>query len=111
MVYAKRTAAENLDHWRNGAPRQYSANSLPVALRITGDIVETSHGASIPLEAAKALWPTVQRVMRACADVAINRKVGVYHLTLIRADGSIVVGCHDIAYSELQAVAAALHLA
>lgn len=108
----KRTAAENLDRWRNGkAVPTYRLSCLPVALRITGDAVETSHGASIPVEAAKALWPMVQRAIGAGADVVINRKVGVYHLTLIRADGSIVVGCHVIAYSELQAVAAALHLA
>jgi hypothetical protein len=106
----KRTVAENLEIWRQGAPRRYLANGLPVALRIAGDEVQTSHGASIPLEAAKALWPMVRRAMRCDKDIGLHHKLGVYHLSLIRADGSIVVGCHDIAYTELQAMATALHL-
>ncbi|TKW76780.1 MAG: hypothetical protein DI543_19125 [Bradyrhizobium icense] len=38
------------------------------------------------------------------------RRLGVYTLTTIRADGSIVVGCHDIPFNEMARMAVALDL-
>jgi hypothetical protein len=36
--------------------------------------------------------------------------VGHYRLTKIRGDGSMVVGCHDIPYSEIEMIARQLGL-
>jgi hypothetical protein len=119
-------AVEDLALWRQGQPCQRGRlGDLPVALRLTKkgwnaighaqpetQIVETSHGAEIPVEHALELWPAIQAVkQRGSGDLAPrNRTLGHYTLNLIRADGSIKVGCHDIAYSEIEGIAKALHL-
>lgn len=109
----RENALAHLAKWRRFDPVVGYGNlhTLPVALRINGANIETSHGANIPLRFAPLVWSWVQR---ARAEGAMENlfggnpnpvRLGVYTLTKVRADGSIVVGCHDIAYSELLAVA------
>lgn len=108
---ARAIAAEHLTEWRQHA-RHGTIYALPPALRLSrdGSEVQTSHGARIPVSDARILWPTI------CAARAGNRAwnpgrpIGDYRLTEIRADGSIIVGCHDIAYSEIAAIAVSLGL-
>lgn len=102
--------AQTLADWRAGevlqATRLYE---LPPALRLTGQApnftVETSHGASIPVADAERLWPIVLRVRAGSKDYTPGEPLGDYRLTQIRTDGSIRVGCHDIAFSELESIA------
>lgn len=126
QLQAERAAARAADDlatlakWRAGevlqATRLYQ---LPAALRLgyvgsskfepTGyQTVETSHGARIPVADALKLWPLIQRVMRGDKDYTPGMPLGDYRLTQIRTDGSIRVGCHDIAYSEIAAIAVQL---
>jgi hypothetical protein len=105
-----------LAKWRTGevlaGTRLYS---LPPALRLGYtdsskfgpgvQTIETSHGARIPVADALRLWPLVLRVMKGDKDYTPGMPLGDYRLTQIRTDGSIRVGCHDIAFSELQAIA------
>lgn len=123
---------EYLDAWRND-PTMYTQGMLnsPIALRLktfaparnldnrvidgtSRTIVETSRGAQIPVEHAVALWPVVVSVKTGerSEDEAVRlvRRLGVYNLDKIRKDGSIVVGCHDIGFSELVRMAVALEL-
>lgn len=81
--------------------------SLPVALRLSLEAteVQTSHGASIPIADALKLWPIIERVRQGGRDFEPGTPVGAYSLTKIRRDGSLVVGCHDIAYSEVSGIA------
>lgn len=72
--------------------------------------VETSRGARIPIDAAIKLWPVIQRVMTGDRDYDVGMELGHYYLTKIRRDGSIVVGCHDIAFNEIEGIAHELGL-
>jgi len=104
-------AAERVDDWRQGGPT-ISLYSLPPMLRLSSDgaEVETSHGARIPVEDARRLWPIIERVRSGTKDYTPGEPVGNYRLTQIKSDGSIVVGCHSIAYAEIASIAAALGL-
>lgn len=121
--------ADAITRWRAGEDTRHGLHSLPPMLRLvrgkglhtggllregSADVIETSHGAEIPASAAPVLWAIVQRVRNAAKayipEPARAEKLGHYTLKMIRDDGSIVVGCHDIAYSELQGIAAQLGL-
>lgn len=101
--------ADAVTAWRAGETTRYGLHVLPPMLRLVRhpemDIIETSHGANIPANACPALWRIVRAVMAGGADKRMNERIGNYCLNLIRANGSIVVGCHDIAYSELESIA------
>lgn len=108
---AKQSLAEILQAWRDGGHTDWRLRQLPVALRINGDNVTTTYGASIPVADALKLWPLIQRAKRCQREYEVGQPVGVYRLTKIRSNGSIVVGCHDIPYSELESIANQLQLA
>lgn len=72
--------------------------------------VETSHGARIPVDDAKRLWPFILRTMKGDRDYEVGMSLGGYQLTKIRRDGSIKVGCHDIPFAEIEGVARVLGL-
>lgn len=106
--------AENIAKWRAGLP-VYGQHTWGTLLRVhinhSGDLmVQTSRGAEIPGEDAKRLWPVILRVMKGDHDYAVGMQLGHYQLTKIRRNGSIVVGCHDIAFSEIEGIAKVLGL-
>ena len=131
---AQVAAREYLAAWRTDPTMQtIGMSSLPPALRLntrSSDkryigqgvtqetetlIIQTSHGAEIPVTDAQALWPVLLSVMRKERTpeeaARLVRRLGVYTLNTIRADGSIVVGCHDIAFNEMARMAVTLNLA
>lgn len=95
--------AEKIAEWRKGQSI-YLPYNLPVALRVNGEVIETSKCARIPVSECPIIWAMVQRKK----EWKPGNPIGVYQLTKIRADGSIVVGCHDIAFSELEYIASVL---
>lgn len=121
---------ESLEKWRrHEIVTRTGLYELPPALRLgksrgtyeTGgllpdfgsegrEIVQTSHGAEIPVSDALKLWPIILRVMRGEKDYTPGEALGPYRLTQIRTDGSIRVGCHDIAFTEVRAIAVQLGL-
>lgn len=111
---------EDLAAWRNGEDKGLYGLSF-TALRLgyfeggrhggDGWIVETSKGANIPVDDAKRLWPLILRVRKGTKDYEPGMPLGVYRLTKIKSDGSIVVGCHDIGFAEVEAIAGKLGLA
>lgn len=83
---------------------------LPIALRLSTDrtTIQTSHGAEIPASHAPRLWSAIQRARATQTEWHANGHTiaaGVYELSTICADGSIVVGCHNIAFAEIEAMA------
>lgn len=116
-----RRRAERIPEWRAG---KYVSNmfDLPTMLRLMPaivahregmrgvQVVETSRGAHIPVEDAIRLWPMIQRVTRGDRDYEVGMQLGVYRLTKINRDDSIVVGCHKIPYSEIESIAVQLGL-
>lgn len=103
--------ADYLADWRNDRTMHtMGMHALPVALRLSGDIVETSHGAEIPISDALRLWPVIQRVKGGEKDYTPGMPIGAYRLTQIKTTGDIVVGCHNIPFAELEAISKLLGL-
>lgn len=104
--------AEKIAEWRAGT-YLHTLYHVPTMLRLSkdGTEVQTSRGASIPVSHAKRLWPIIENV-RAVGMGLTDRDIRLGHFTLtqIKPDGSIVVGCHDIPYAEIERIAKALGL-
>lgn len=119
---------ESLRQWRaHEIVTRTGLSRLPCALRLhrldilRGDgtfiaesdrgVIQTSHGAEIPVSFAPRIWRSVQATRAQGVDYVPREPapmIGAYRLSQIRADGSMVVGCHDIPYSELEGIAQAL---
>jgi hypothetical protein len=108
--------------WRNGAnvhiPRpNYTwydydkVPSIPTMLRISGDEVETSLGARVPVSHAKRGLAFVRRVMASGQEYVRNGHtlhLGHYAIDKIETDGTLHAGCHVIKFSEIENLAPAL---
>lgn len=75
-------------------------------LRIVGDTVETSQGATVPLDHALRVYRAVKR----CHDTGTawepnghTLHVGHFTVNRISADGDIWAGCHRINWAEVEA--------
>jgi hypothetical protein len=85
---------------------------LPTALRIKGDSIQTSRGANIPVADAVKLWPLLVRAKNSGKTLeaglhSIN--LGAYRFNSF--DGAVlIVGCHQIAWPELEKMAIQLNL-
>lgn len=107
--------AQRIADWREGGPElPYTLRDIGPLLRVRGEVIETSHGARVPASIAPRLWGMVKLARAGAAD-AITAKhrgmhVGPFTLQTVRADGSLLIGCHDIAFAEIQRAAAALGL-
>lgn len=121
----KASEAERLAAWQAGHDinRLGGRLSMPdgsAALRIVGDILETSHGARVPLAEAVAAFRFV-KLLRTRAPLegeaeggrpvvwkANGRqvRVGPYALTRVFADGGFIAGCHLINWPEIERAAA-----
>lgn len=101
-----RINADKIADWRAGN-NPHLPRELPPMLRITGEQIVTSWGASVPVSVAPALWQmvTLARANGIGCDDCGRAKVGDYTLDTVHPDGSITVGCHKIAYSELELIA------
>lgn len=114
QTLSARFAAEDaalIAAWRAGNGGQSSIGRLTTLplLRVRGESIETSHGAIVPLSVAPALWRIVsgaraQGSAHSWPDHS-GPRIGSFHLNEVRANGSIVVGCHTIEWTELEAVA------
>lgn len=106
-------AAETRAEWRAG--RNFLCGG-PTMLRVSsdGDSVETSRGAEVPVEDAKRvlrLWRGWRRDgLPNVSEWAHGEgpRVGAFTLRQIRADGALVIGCHELLADELERVADAL---
>jgi hypothetical protein len=79
--------------------------SSETLLRVKGDNIQTSRGAEIPISHTAALWALVDVVINSGRNLVLNKRIGVYTLTCINANGDIIVGCHHIKYDQLQRIA------
>lgn len=108
---------EAIEEWLRGRSN-YCPHTAKPRLRLfspTGDasealMVQTSWGACIPSEDALRLWPLILRTMKGERDYEVGMALGDYRLNKIRRDGSIVVGCHEIEWSEISRIAELLML-
>ena len=106
-------AADRMQLWAAGENVPYEGfQYLPTALRIKNDSIQTSRGANIPVSDALKLWPLLLRVKQSGKTMeaglhSIN--LGSYRFNSF--DGNIlIVGCHQIAWPELEKMATQLNL-
>lgn len=90
--------AEWRNHERNDLP--YGA---PVMLRKNKNEIETSRGARVPIEAARALYSKI----RSRSDVA-HFVIGNFTVTSLTPE-LLTIGCHDIPMSEVEMIAKELN--
>jgi hypothetical protein len=100
--------------WRDGSSnhlrREWCEDGA--LLRVRGDVIETSWGATVPLDVAPLVWRLVSNAKRNGATQAWAHgegpRLGVFRLNSVSAYGDIIAGCHRINYDELARMAAAL---
>lgn len=123
MEAAERLSTQ-IERWKRGdtSVSSHEIRNAPVCLRlrhysaylatkVVEEVdVETSRGARIPASEAVKLWPLIQRAVRGQYDYEPGTELGGYRLVRIRRNGSIVIGCHDIAYPEIERIALQLGL-
>jgi hypothetical protein len=100
QVLAEQKAAEDLANWRSFTfTHLHSLRVLPYeALRVRGDTLETSRGASVPLDAAQTLY----RAIAAGKNVE-GARIGHFRVdavTDLGGDKAVKIGCHKILLSE-----------
>lgn len=110
--------AEKIAEFRAGADTStlalWQTTGEATALRLSrdGKHVETSRGAAITIRTARRLFAEIARSVGTsdeyrAAIVTAARDVDGFTLREVRADGSIVVGCHTLEWPEISAFAAA----
>lgn len=100
--------SERLAEWLAGGNVGSLHNLLITYLRVRDDELQTSRGASVPLEHAIKAF----RLIKACKDAGKTWhrngqqiRVGHFEVDAINIDGSIKAGCHTITWPEIERIA------
>lgn len=103
--------AEKLRAWLANESNVRPAYEVGTYARINGDVVETTRGASVPVEHACRLSRMYAIAVRKggaeWADGA-GPMVGHYRVNKIGADGSLIIGCHEFTADEAKRLHAIL---
>lgn len=111
----KKEAAQRIADWRAGGG-SYGLGHLPAMLRLSPDRskVQTSHHAEVPVEDAIRAWPLIRRAVREKKEYVLapssETHLGLFRLSRVEEDGTIVVGCHRIGFAEVRGIAEELQL-
>ena len=113
VEFAKRIEDEKLRlaEWIAGGSRYPDAYSLPTALRVVGDTVETSRGASFPVAHALRGLALVDSVRARGEEWWTNGHtchLGHYRIDRITPDGTVYAGCHVVPFDSIQRIRPAL---
>lgn len=103
--------AEKSILWRAGNPNVRLPWGADTLLRISGNEVETSRGARVPVSHAIALLAVVRKVVKRGEEFTPNGHtlhIGPYAVDKIETDGTLHAGCHVIKFAEIQTLAPAL---
>ena len=96
--------------WRGGEPWDYRFNrsNVPTMLRIDGrgieSVVETTMGASFPVEHALRVMPLIEKLLNEGKTYQKNGHtihLGQYSLDSIDENGTVTAGCHIVAKDEV----------
>ena len=106
-------AGDRLQMWQDGQNvPQNGFIYCDTALRLKGDQIQTSRGANIPVADALKLWPLLLRVKSSgkTLEAGLHQiNLGPYRFNSF--DGAtLIVGCHSIAWDQLQKMAIELNL-
>ncbi len=102
--------AENLQKWRNG--ENANSNFEVTALRVSGENIETSRGAVIPLEHGVKIWPLINKLHATGKTYTkTDRSINLGYFTVESFKNDVLtVGCHQIPFNELEKIAFQLNL-
>jgi hypothetical protein len=108
--------AADIEKWRNGDTSirlPYDLAEQNTMLRIRGDNVETSRGATFPVKHAKLAFSVVKR----CRDTGQawhtnghSVHLGAFQIDSIDAQGNVRAGCHLVKWPEIERAARQLGL-
>ena len=83
-----------------------------VYLRVTGDRIETTQYAHFPVDDARRAFKLIKRCKDAGKGWARNGEtieLGHYRIDAIRANGTVIAGCHTVQYDEIERIAAIIN--
>lgn len=104
--------AEEVAQWlagsRHSAPYDYAGDTL-LRLSADGHTVQTSRGASVPVEDARKLWRMVARcrVRGEAVHTPPPVMVGDFSLRHITREGDVQIGCHLLTFAVCASFASA----
>ena len=106
-------AGDRLAMWQAGQnPPQNGFQYCATLLRLKDEQIQTSRGAQIPVADALKLWPLLVRIKRQGQTINSTNetiRLGAYRFNSF--DGAtLVVGCHSIAWDQLELMADQLNL-
>ena len=104
---------ERLAKWLSGESDARPSHTDSIHLRVKGERVETSAGAQVTCKTALALFAlcTRQRVKGLPWSGEPPFVVDHFELRSIAANGDCIVGCHSLAYAEMQRIESAVESA
>lgn len=106
-------AAERLQLWAAGENvPQYNFNFCDTVLRVKNDQIQTSRGANIPVSDAVRIWPLLARAKSSGKKLEAGLhpiRLGSYQFNSFDGE-TLIVGCHSIAWGQIEKMAAELHL-
>lgn len=98
-------AQDDLEKWLAGEKSELHDHPF-IELRMKGDVVQTSKGAEFPVSHAKRAWELIKQAKDpATRKLAKGMRVGHFTIDLLRSDGSVVAGCHDIGFTAMKRLA------
>lgn len=89
---------EDLVKWRNHDSQRRSFTTTALRLSPDKQAIQTTHGASVPLEAAKALWSAYK-----AGKTIEGRHIGPFTINHVNGE-TITIGCHVVPTSEIETV-------
>ena len=94
--------AKKIEEWKRGERHSIPWTISKCYLRIKGDVVETSKGASLSVHHSLLLFYEVNRVL--AGGEFKTRHFGSFSLTNIKRNGDVTIGCHTITYEEMERI-------
>jgi len=111
---ARLAEAERAVLWLKGETDHYRTNyGIPALLRVKGDELQTSQGATVPLDHAKRAFTFIAACRAHGKTFETNGHriaVGHFQIDSIDAEGNVRAGCHLIAWPEIERIAKQLEL-
>ena len=78
-------------------------------LRVRGDEIQTSHGATVSISQALRILPIIRNCRDTSTGFVANGRtehIGQFAVREIMSNGDMLVGCHSIKWSEIEKIAA-----
>lgn len=102
--------------WLNNdpkAPRVLYSLSFQYLRMKDPETVETSGGATFPVQDAKRAWRIIKRIYDTgvgyeMSPIGLNLKLGIYWVDRVCKNGTVIAGCHKITKQEIERFAAVI---